>query len=86
MSDSPPKEIILIKAIPSCLTNTLFKLSLDEKFYYNEVDEINQKAYIFSIEDIKENPDFFRSPANSYYFKQRAKYSASITRRINAMR
>lgn len=86
MFESPPKEIFLVKSIPSCMSYTLFKLSLDEKFYYNEVDEINTKTYIFSLEDIKANPDFFMSSSNNYYFKQQAKYSASITRRINAMR
>jgi len=52
-------QIITLKqSLPNCPLGTEFYLSLDEKYYYNEPDDTT-KQYIFSIDEVESNKEFF---------------------------
>lgn len=52
---SKRKSIILIKELPDCPIGTEFYLSMNEKYYSNDIT----KEYIFSIDEVESNIEFF---------------------------
>lgn len=48
---TPPKQLILFKALPSCPVGTKFYLSLDETYYYNDTSDNELKPYCFSVNE-----------------------------------
>lgn len=61
------KYIITLKqSLPNCSDGTEFYLSLDEKYYYNEPDDTT-KQYIFSIDEVESNKDFFYRGSKTGY-------------------
>lgn len=69
---NPPKIVILKKALPNCPVGRLFKLTNDGNHYYHSISDSeaiysNLKPYIFSVNEVVKNSEFFALNVESLF-------------------